>query len=48
MVNLVSNDVRRFDDAVPFWLFLWAGPIELCMVLLMVGVVGRRFDAPAT
>ena len=25
VVNLVSNDVRRFDDAMPFWVFLWAG-----------------------
>ena len=25
VVNLVSNDVRRFDDAMPLWVFLWAG-----------------------
>lgn len=25
VVNLVSNDVRRFDDAMPYWMFLWAG-----------------------
>ncbi|KXZ56223.1 hypothetical protein GPECTOR_1g194 [Gonium pectorale] len=38
VVNLVSNDVRRFDDAVPFWIFLWASPLELAMVLLMVSL----------
>ncbi|GFR41484.1 hypothetical protein Agub_g2175, partial [Astrephomene gubernaculifera] len=38
VVNLVSNDVRRFDDVMPFWIFLWAAPLELCMVLLMVSL----------
>jgi len=38
VVNLVSNDVRRFDDAMPFWIFLVAGPLELGMVLLMVSL----------
>ncbi|KAG2488022.1 hypothetical protein HYH03_013329 [Edaphochlamys debaryana] len=38
VVNLVSNDVRRFDDVAPFWVFLWAAPLELCMVLLMVSL----------
>ena len=36
VVNLVSNDVRRLDDFWPFWSFLWAGPLELLMVLLMI------------
>ena len=34
----MSNDVRRFDDAGPFWIFLWAGPLELVCVLLMVSL----------
>ncbi|GLC33196.1 hypothetical protein PLESTB_000360400 [Pleodorina starrii] len=38
VVNLVSNDVRRFDDVMPFWIFLWAAPLELAMVLLMVSL----------
>ncbi len=78
VVNLVSNDVRRFDDASPFWcaqprlaslacllsethghgqraldvsgctmrgrrcarrrVFVWGGPLELGMVLLMVSL----------
>lgn len=38
VVNLVSNDVRRFDDLMPFWLFIWASPIELAMVLLLVSL----------
>ena len=39
VVNLVSNDVRRFDDAMPFWVFLWAGPLELTIVMVTVGSV---------
>lgn len=38
MVNLISNDVRRFDDASPFWPFLIFGPIELALVLMMVAL----------
>jgi ATP-binding cassette subfamily C (CFTR/MRP) protein 4 len=38
IVNLASNDVRRFDDAVPFWLFIWAAPLETAAVLLMVSL----------
>lgn len=37
VVNLVSNDVRRFDDAGPYFTFLWAGPLEVVCVLVMVG-----------
>lgn len=37
IVNLVSNDVRRFDDACTFWPFLICGPIELLLVLVLVG-----------
>lgn len=47
VVNLVSNDVRRFDDAGPFWVFLWAGPLELGMVLLMVALELGIFPALA-
>lgn len=25
ITNLVSNDVRRFDEAITFWCFLWGG-----------------------
>jgi len=38
VVNLVSNDVRRFDEAMPFWVFLWAGPLELAIVVLMISL----------
>lgn len=38
VVNLVSNDVRRFDDFGPFWVFLWAGPTEAALVLLLVAL----------
>ena len=37
-MNLVSNDVRRFDEAMPFWVFLWAGPLELAIVVLMISL----------
>jgi hypothetical protein len=33
-----SNDVRRFDDGLSFWLFVWAGPLEAALVLLMVSL----------
>ena len=38
VVNLVSNDVRRFDDFGPFWVFTWAGPLEATIVLIMIGI----------
>ena len=38
IINLVSNDVRRFDDVGPFWVFVWAGPLETSVVLLMVAL----------
>jgi ATP-binding cassette subfamily C (CFTR/MRP) protein 4 len=38
VVNLVSNDVRRFDESMPFWIFLWAGPLELAFVVLMISL----------
>ena len=44
IVNLVSNDVRRFDDAMPFWAFLWVGPLELTCVLVLLSI---QLGAPA-
>eukprot|EP00878_Enallax_costatus_P014214 GHUV01014868.1.p1 GENE.GHUV01014868.1~~GHUV01014868.1.p1 ORF type:complete len:677 (+),score=122.01 GHUV01014868.1:181-2211(+) len=38
IINLASNDVRRFDEGFSFWLFCWAGPLEAGMVLLMVSL----------
>ena len=43
-MNLVSNDVRRFDDAMPFWVFLWVGPLELTCVLVLLSI---QLGAPA-
>ena len=37
VVNLVSNDVRRFDEASTFYNFLIGGPLELCIVFVLVG-----------
>lgn len=37
-VYCCSNDVRRFDDGISFWLFVWAGPLEAALVLLMVSL----------
>lgn len=45
IVNLVSNDVRRFDDACSFWNFLVCAPIELAVVLVLVGL---RLGFPAS
>ncbi|TPX30555.1 hypothetical protein SmJEL517_g05897 [Synchytrium microbalum] len=33
IVNLVSNDVQRFEDAAPFAHFIWVGPIQAILVL---------------
>jgi len=38
IVNVVSNDVRRFDEAGTFWVFLIGAPIELIIVLVLVGL----------
>ncbi|KAJ9515463.1 hypothetical protein QJQ45_016472 [Haematococcus lacustris] len=38
IINLVSNDVRRFDDACFYWLYCWEAPMELSMVFLMVSL----------
>lgn len=37
VVNLVSNDVRRFDEAGVFWPFLIVGPLELIAVFVLIG-----------
>ena len=34
----MSNDVRRFDDGMPFWCFLWGAPLELACVLILLSV----------
>ena len=38
IVNLVSNDVQRFDHAMSFWVFLWGGPLELICVLILLSI----------
>ncbi|GBF93736.1 hypothetical protein Rsub_06068 [Raphidocelis subcapitata] len=38
VVNLASNDVRRLDDALPFWIYVWSAPLETLLVLVMVGL----------
>ena len=37
VINLVSNDVRRFDEAGTFWPFLIVGPLELVAVFVLIG-----------
>jgi hypothetical protein len=38
VVNLISSDVRRFDDAAMAWFWLLFAPLELFIVLLMVSL----------
>lgn len=38
IVNLVSNDVRRFDEVGPFWVFIWAGPLEALIILILIAL----------
>ena len=35
MVNLLSNDVSRFDLTVLFIHYLWAGPLQLLVVVIL-------------
>lgn len=35
---MVSNDVRRFDESIPYLPFLWCGPLELACVTLMISL----------
>lgn len=35
-VNLISNDVRRFDDASPFIIYGVLGPLEFFLALFLI------------
>lgn len=39
MVNLLSNDVNRFDQSVLFFHYLWAGPLQL---IIITGLLWRQ------
>ena len=36
ILNLISNDVQRFEDAMPFLNVLWNGPLELVLVAFLL------------
>lgn len=36
LVNLLSNDVNRFDNAIFFLHYLWVGPMETILVAYFV------------
>ena len=36
MVNLLSNDVARFDQAFRFPHYLWAGPLQLTIITTLL------------
>ena len=36
MVNLLSNDVGRFDGAVDWIHYLWIGPIQMIIVMFIL------------
>ena len=36
MVNLLSNDVNRFDTTVLFNHYLWAGPLQLVIITVLL------------
>jgi hypothetical protein len=36
VINLVSNDVRRFEEFGLMWPYLWAAPIEAVVVLVLI------------
>lgn len=32
MINLASNDVSKFDEALTFGQYVWIGPIQTCVI----------------
>ncbi|XP_028129811.2 probable multidrug resistance-associated protein lethal(2)03659 [Diabrotica virgifera virgifera] len=36
MINLLSNDVNRFDNLFRYWHFLWVGPLESIVVMYLI------------
>lgn len=36
LVNLLSNDVARFDYAFMFMHYFWLVPVQLCVVLVLL------------
>jgi ATP-binding cassette subfamily C (CFTR/MRP) protein 4 len=47
IVNVVSNDVQRFEDAAPFAHYLWVAPIQLVLTLYFVYLeIGWLFCVP--
>jgi ATP-binding cassette subfamily C (CFTR/MRP) protein 4 len=47
IVNMVSNDVQRFEDASPFGNFLWVGPIQFVIAMYLIyREIGWVFLAP--
>eukprot|EP00210_Caulerpa_lentillifera_P007919 g7560.t1 len=39
IVNLVSNDVKRFEMPFIFWLYIFFGPLEMAVVLYLLSTV---------
>ena len=47
IVNLVSNDLQRFEDAAPFAHFIWIVPIQLIFTMWLIYLqIGYLFVAP--
>ena len=38
VINLASNDLKRFDNALPHWPYLFVGPFEAIFVLAAVSL----------
>lgn len=39
IINLVSNDVRRFEELALMWPYLWAAPIETVVATILIALV---------
>jgi ATP-binding cassette subfamily C (CFTR/MRP) protein 4 len=47
IVNMISNDVQRFEDAAPFAHFVWIVPIQIVLTMWLVYLeIGFLFVAP--
>lgn len=47
ILNIVSNDVQKFEDAAPFIHFIWLVPIQMIAIMFLIYLeIGYVFVAP--
>ena len=38
IINMVSNDVRRFEEIGLYWPYMWAAPLEAVAVVVLIAL----------